>query len=186
MDGVRFDPLHRHIVDKKWTAVMVEPLLDMFALLQQNYAGHDHVRCVNVAISDTTGPLRLFRVKPELVIAHGQEDWILGISSALKGPTLSYLENIVTEEVVRGVSFDDFVDECQIQRIDVLQIDTEGYDWNVLRQVDLMKWNISVINVEVINLQPPERLKVFERLKNAGYEYNYEGMDVTAVLGSGR
>jgi FkbM family methyltransferase len=139
MDGVRFDPLHNHLVTPKWNAIVLEPLPDMFALLQKNYEPYPWVRCVNAAISDQSGQLSLFRVKPDAVAQHGYGEWVVGISSAFKGATLSYLDHSVSEEIVRALSFSDFVKEFSISRIDVLQIDTEGYDWKILEQVDLAR-----------------------------------------------
>jgi FkbM family methyltransferase len=181
MDGVRFDPLHRHLVDRHWDAVLVEPLPDMFDLLQKNYQSYRTIRCINAAIAEASGPLSLYRVKPAAVSKYGHGEWVIGISSAVKGPTLTYLDDIVTEEVVRGVSFADFVNELSIQKIDVLQIDTEGYEWRILKQIDLSKWRIELIHIQVINLRPIDRLNVFITLNRAGYVFTYDGMDVTAV-----
>lgn len=184
MDGVRFDPLHRHIVEKRWNAVVVEPLADVFELLRRNYQGCGWVRCANVAISETTGPLHMFRVKRE-VIEGGAPDWLLGISSAFKRPDLAYLEGAVAEEDVRGLTFGDFAEEFGIQRIDVLQVDTEGYDWRVLRQIDLERWRIGLIHVELYHVPPPDRVKAFEALRRASYTFKYDGMNLTAVLTDG-
>jgi FkbM family methyltransferase len=182
MDGVRFDPLHRHLVENRWNAIVVEPLTDMFELLQRNYENCERVRCANVAISEVTGPLVMFRVNPEIIQA-GAPDWLLGISSALIRPDLAYFESAVLEQVVRGLTFESFVDEFDIKNIDILQIDTEGYDWRILQQVDLERWKISVIHVELVHVEPPNRLKAFETLRRAGYAFTYDGMNLTAALG---
>jgi FkbM family methyltransferase len=183
MDGIRFDPLHGHLVARRWNAVVVEPLPDMFSLLKTNYETCPWIQCANVAISETTGPISMFRVRPDATAAHGLGEWIVGISSAIKGPTLSYLGDIVSEEVVRGLTFVDFVEEFGIKQIDVLQVDTEGYDWKILEQIDLDRWKIGLIHIEVLNLRPCDRLKVFTALRAAGYEFHYDRMDVTAVRG---
>jgi FkbM family methyltransferase len=183
MDGVRFDPLHRHLVTRRWNAVVVEPLSDMFKLLQTNYEPCPWVQCANVAISELSGPIPMFRVTPDATAAHGLGEWIVGISSAIKGPTLSYLGDIVTEEVVRSLSFSDFVEEFGIKRIDVLQVDTEGYDWKILEHIDLERWEIGLIHIAILNLHPRDRLKVFAALRAAGYAFHYDRIDVTAVRG---
>jgi len=153
----------------------------MFERLSENYRPYPWVRCVNVAISETTAPLTFYRVSPEAVAKHGHGEWVMGISSAIKGATLSYLGDIVTEQSVRAVSFADFVKEVRLDRIDVLQVDTEGYDWTILRQIDLRDWSIRLIQVEIINLPPPDRLNVLDYLGGFGYRYYYDGMNVTAV-----
>lgn len=181
MDGVRYDPLRPHLVQRKWRATVVEPLPDMFELLRHNYAACPWVRCVNVAITEQSGALTMFRVDPEEAARRGAPDWVHGISSAFKGSTLKYLDDMVSEQTVTGMSFAEFVREFSIDRIDVLQIDTEGYDWKILRQIDLGKWNIGLVQIEIINLMPRDRLQVFSYFEAAGYEWSYDGMDVTAV-----
>ena len=181
MDGVLFDRLHRHITDKRWDAVLVEPIPDMCERLRRNYEGCEWVRCVNVAIAEATGPLTMMRIDPSVVQA-GVSDWLLGISSALERPGLAYFAGAVLREVVRGLTFEDFTREFAIDRIDVLQIDTEGYDWRILKQVDLGRWRIGVLHVELIHTLPSERLEAFRALHLAGYAYTYDGMNLTAVL----
>jgi FkbM family methyltransferase len=181
MDGVRFDPLHRHLVERQWNAIVVEPLPDMFELLKTTYQSYPRIRCVNAAISEVSGPLSIYRVKPEAVSKNGHGEWVVGISSAIKGATLSYLNDIVSEEVVKGLSFTDFVKELSITRIDLLQIDTEGYDWKILKQIDLRKWEIGLIHIEIINLRPVDRLAVFEEFRRSEYAFCHDGMNITAV-----
>jgi FkbM family methyltransferase len=181
MDGVRFDQLHLHIVRRKWRAIVVEPLPDMFQLLRDNYSRYPWVKCVNAAIAEQSGSLSMFRVNPEEATKRGIGQWVVGITSALKGPVLTYLNDIVSEETVKALTFNDFVRKYSVEKIDVLQIDTEGYDWKILQQIDLYKWNIGLIQIEIINLMPCDRSRVFSYLGAAGYLLNYDGMDVTAV-----
>jgi FkbM family methyltransferase len=181
MDGVRYDALHPHLVRRKWHATVVEPLPDMFVLLRRNYSAYPWVRCVNVAITERSGPLTLFRVDPEKAAERGIQDWLLGISSAFRSSNLAYLHDIVSEQTVTGMRFEEFVREFSIDRIDVLQIDTEGYDWRILQQIDLDRWDIGLIQIEIINLMPRDRLKVFAYLEAARYVLSYDGQDVTAV-----
>lgn len=180
MDGVRFDQLHPHLVEKKWSAVVVEPLPDMFERLRRTYAGCGWVRCANVALSDVAGPLVMYRMDPE-VADRPESDWLLGISSALKNADLRYFEGAVKEEVVRAITFDQLVEEFDIRKIDILQIDVEGYDWKVFEQVDLDKWKIGLLRIELVHVKPPDRLKVFEKVHKAGYAFTFDGMDLTGL-----
>lgn len=57
-DGLRWDPLRRHIINNRWEGALVEPLPPVFELLKKNYA---HVRrrqklsFVNAALSSASG-----------------------------------------------------------------------------------------------------------------------------------
>ena len=181
MDGVRFDALHSYLKRGQFDAVVVEPTADMFALLTKNYAGCGNVRCANVAITESSGPLELYRVSTEEIAKHGLAEWIHGVTSAFKGPVLTYLEKHVSTETVRGLAFEDFAAEFGVDRFHVLQIDTEGSDWNILKQIDLNRRGVNVAQVEVVNLTPCDRLKVFSHLREAGYLFNCEFGEVVAV-----
>ncbi|MBV9829229.1 MAG: FkbM family methyltransferase [Alphaproteobacteria bacterium] len=181
MDGRRFDPLHDHLIKNKHNAVVVEPLPDMFNLLQDTYKNCDRIRFANVAIAEATGNLTLYRIKPEVASDHGQGEWVIGISSAIKGATLQYLDDIVTEEIVPALLFEEFTRQYDIGQFDVLQIDAEGYDWKILQQVDLKEYEVKLVHVEIINLAPSDRLAVFDALARVGFRYTYDGMNVTAI-----
>jgi FkbM family methyltransferase len=181
MDGVRFDPLHSYLRDGLFDAVVVEPLADMFALLSKTYNDCTNVICANVAITERTGPLHLYRVRPDEIAKHNLGEWVHGITSAVKGPVLSYLGDLVSDEVVDGLSFDDFVIKFRLRNFDVLQIDTEGFDWNILKQIDLKKYDVRVAQVEIINLMPCDRLEVFSFFRDAGYLFDCEFGEVVAV-----
>lgn len=181
MDGVRFDELHAYLKDGFFEGIVVEPVAEMFELLSNTYSGCNNVKCANVAIAERTGPLRLFRVSTSTVAKNNLAEWNLGISSAVKGPMLSYLSDLLSEEIVAGLTFEDFVNKFAIQDIDILQIDTEGYDWNILKQIDLGKYGVKLVQIEIIQLMPMDRINVFSFLAKAGYLFDYEWKDVVAV-----
>jgi FkbM family methyltransferase len=181
MDGVRFDALHPYLKQGRFEAVVVEPVAEMFELLSQTYADCPNVACVRAAIADRSGPLRLYRISSDDIVKHKLPEWIHGVTSAVKGPVLSYFADHVREETVRGLTFEDFAAEIRLAGFDVLQIDTEGYDWNVLKQIDLKKHGVSLTQIEIINLMPHDRLQVFSFLRDSGYLFDYEYGDVVAA-----
>jgi len=181
MDGVRFDRLYDVITARGWSATMVEPIADMHAALVRNYAGHPRVRCVRAAITSRSGEVTMLRVRPESVGTERLGEWAMGVSS-LTDTLLRHYPDDVVAETVPALTFDDLVAQEGIERIDVLQIDTEGHDWEVLRQVDLRRWGPRVVRVELVNLQPPDRLAMLDALESAGYSVCFTGVDLTAVL----
>ena len=78
------------------------------------------------------------------------------------------------------------MNDCAIERIDVLQIDTEGHDHAILMQVPLRQLGVRVLHVELINVDPVQRLEVFETVRGLGYRCHYDGNDLTAVLDDGQ
>ncbi len=181
MDGVRFDPLWEFIRGHGWQAVLVEPTAAMFQALTENYDGHPGVRCVQAAITDRSEPVILHRIRPDAITAGVVGDWASSVASLSLDSTLKFYPDLLETETVRGCTFADLVRECAIERIDVLQIDTEGHDHTILMQVPLRRLGVRVLHVELINVDPVQRLAVFERVGSLGYRCHFDGNDLTAV-----
>jgi FkbM family methyltransferase len=186
MDGVRFDPLWEFIRSRKWQAVLVEPTATMFRELARNYASYPFVRCVQVAITDRNDPVILHRIRPDAIKAGLVGDWAFGVASLSLDSTLKFYPDLLETETVQGCTFGDLVAGAAIERIDVLQIDTEGHDYAILQQVPLRPLGVRLLHVELVNVDPLQRLAVFETVRRLGYRCHYDGNDLTAVLGETR
>src|SRR3954453_6805734 len=55
MDGKRFDPIYAFVKHYGWSGLALEPLPDLFAALEANYAGNRNVTLVNAALTDADG-----------------------------------------------------------------------------------------------------------------------------------
>lgn len=132
--------------------------------------GHrDNVGINNVAITDYTGQLTLYRV--------GASTFAQGVESS---PALSndgYVPNEADSFVAPCTTFD-LVDDGTI---DVLSIDIEGGEWNVLK---FMRSRPTVISVELgyKRYQNPNKQTILDWMSTEGYEQWYaEGSDVVFV-----
>ena len=64
---------------------------------------------------------------------------------------------------------------------DFLQIDTEGFDYQVLKHFELGRWKPLALNMEFYCLPLHERLATFALLRELGYMWKFTGMDLLAV-----
>jgi FkbM family methyltransferase len=181
MDGVEFDSLRRFITDRGWIAVLVEPTLEMFSELQANYTEYDNVRCVRAAITDRSGELIMHRMRPDAIGTSGVGDWAPGVSSA-STHLLKFYDGLTVQEAVPAMTFDQVTHQTHLSHIDVLQIDTEGHDWTIFKQMNLEQWKIKLIHMEIRWLEPVERLCVFDSLDAAEYTVGFDGHNVTAKI----
>jgi len=180
MDGVRFDTLHGSLTTRNWRAILVEPTRAMYDQLVANYAAHPNVRCVRVAISDRNGPIQMHRIAPDAVATGKVGDWALGLSSISADKSLKFYDQHLETEEVEALTLPDFLAREGIERIDVLQIDTEGHDFIIFNQIDFARFPIELLHIELINLDPRDRLRMFDTLAMHGYHYHYDGVDLTA------
>lgn len=188
MDGVSFDPLYAAVVQYRWKGLLIEPLPDLFERLKENYKGITGLLFENMAVAEVLGEKTMYRVAPEAVRQGLVPDWAEGISSffldknALGGRGIhdedfqKILPHIITERVACD-TFGSILEKNKVEKIDVLQVDTEGYDFQVLRQLDFNKYKPSIIRIEECNLSETERKAAIELLAANGYQSAATKMD---------
>lgn len=69
-----------------------------------------------------------------------------------------------------------------VERVDVLHIDVEGYDWEVLRQFDFDRYHPAVVRLETCSLPGDQRTEAREHLATRGYEVFDLGSDLAAIV----
>lgn len=154
-------------------AVLVEPQPDVFKSLQQRYDSNPDYTLVNVAIADKPGQRQFYRVEGrDCVVASFDRNHLIkhGIES-------SNIEEIqVTcqplSEILDAQSFDE---------LDILQIDTEGYDYQVIRTIDFSRHKPTILRFEHVHLSPSDHDRCIELLAENGYHFIQESLDTIAI-----
>jgi FkbM family methyltransferase len=198
----RNDPLvHflRTIVHAKESSqvVLVEPIRDYFDLLCENYQGISHVALENVAIAETDDDRIMYRLGVDPANYEFSE-WLAQLSS-LKKERLGYLwENYEgrngrhtvnhqfclkhrVTETVKCMTLHQLLDKHEIQHLDILQIDTEGYEFEILQTLDFKKIKPRFINYERVLLREYEP-ECREMMEAAGYLLVDWGTDTLCIL----
>jgi len=179
-DGVTADPIHEWIKKFGWQGILVEPQRKAFERLRVNYRDCDNLSFENVAIAEQDGLQPLYTVKEERI----EEDWQRGIASFLPKPDLEK-QDMVTKEMVHCVTFDTLLNRHQVKRIDLLQIDVEGYDYNLLKLFDFERMKPRLIRYEHALLRLSDRSSCRKLLRQNGYEILGMEFDTGAVLRRG-
>lgn len=190
-DGKLAENLHNEFMATDWRGVLLEPLPDMFAKLKETYKTKSKFHLINAALTPYDGYAEIRRIPPDYV--RDDEPWAHGISS-IDGTRSSFTEGPVPKETaedlkarsrldrVVAMSFDTLRRKADLDRIDYLQIDTEGYDLIVLKQIDLSRYRPFLINCEIFNLSPTDRAEVYGILQRYGYSITISTWDVMASL----
>ncbi len=168
--------------------ICVEPVKEHFAKLVENYRGAPSVFCENVAIADRTGEATFYRLGVDPV-AHGYPDWLLQLGSLKNDrmgslwdrfendPNLKefYLKHRV-EETVNCLTFAELLRRHGVTKVDLLQMDVEGFEFEILSTIDFGQTPIRFLNYESVLLH--ERQKDAEGLMTAaGYDFLNHGQD---------
>jgi len=192
-DGKRADPIYHFVKRYKWEGVLVEPLPDVFELLKKNYHSVSGLNFENVAISEKNEMRSMSRIPLSAVEQNRVPRWAFGISSLVpektvfshKNTSKSVFVNLQKEKIsenVKCITLKSLLDKHKIKEVDVLQIDTEGYDINIIRQINFSELRPKVINFEQQWLTEQEKNFVTKHLKSFGYFLYNCGEDMLALL----
>jgi hypothetical protein len=87
----------------------------------------------------------------------------------------------VVKENVTCLTLSDLISKHGVKRVDVLQLDAEGYDYRILRQFNFEKFRPFIINFEIVNLRKGELAQCKQILEKHDYLYAKTGYDLLAV-----
>lgn len=147
-DGVFADPIHEFVTRNNVAGIVVEPLRDMFDLLTANYRRYPRIKPVNTAIHRTLRSVELYRADP---LKAGQlSDWAQGIASVKPHhhAAAGLPSEAMITETVGCMTLEELLRENDVRSLDLLQIDTEGYDSEIIRMIDFRVRQPAVIHFE--------------------------------------
>jgi FkbM family methyltransferase len=185
-DGTALDPLRREILRRAWRGILVEPVPYVFARLEANYDDNERLVFENVAIADHDGSRELYHLPPEPAGSPLWE-WYDALGSFRREVVASHRwlipdidERIVTTDVP-CLTFDTLCRKHAVERVDVVQIDTEGYDLEILELIDFERYRPRLVMYEHLHLDSADQERARELLRSRDYELVGDGMDVLAV-----
>lgn len=186
-DGRQHDHLGRLIAGGQWRGLMVEPNPGAFARLRQAYGDNERVILVNTAIADRDGRIPFYEIAAPI----NEHDWELvgsydALGSLSKEALLSHgwiadVEQRIVETDVECMRFASLCEKHAIEQLDLLVVDTEGYDFEVLRSADLERLRPRLLIYEHALLEDRDYAKCREMLERLGYGLIEEWLDTWCV-----
>ena len=184
-DGINDDPLHYFLTwnKNKVSGYILEPVLDYFNELKKNYSNCPSIKTLNVAIHNTQTEMIIHRVNPESSSVLPR--YSKGIASFKKEHHVNCKipSQHIIEEKVKCISLEKLIKSNGIQQLDLLQIDTEGYDSEIILNIDFNSVKPSIINFEyyIPNTMSQETFnQILKILHDNDYEIWQELNDITA------
>lgn len=183
-DGVSGDPLREFIITRKWQGLLVEPVDFVFARLQTAYANLPGVQCANVAIADHSGTIPFWFVRKNEVMPPGTDQ----LSSLSRDQIVKHadifpgLESFVVSRDIPCSTVTDLQKKHGMQKLDLVFIDTEGFDYEVVKQLDLANNPPELIIYEEVHLPEADKTACRELLQKAGYSVQHDSYDGIATL----
>jgi FkbM family methyltransferase len=153
-----------------------------------------------VAIAESAADREISRVSLEAVNARLVPGWAKGISSLYedrnaiggmngllygrKMPERNYaaLRQHIKKETINCMTLKQLLKKNNVSKIDVLQIDTEGYDYKIFRQFDFNAFLPYFVKVEVGNLPQHEYQEILNVLESHQYSCQLDNLDLYGQL----
>jgi FkbM family methyltransferase len=154
-------------------AVLVEPQPDAFRILQRRHQERRNIRCIQLAVARNSGKGQLYRPKNQGHTA----------MATLLPDVMSYrFTGQQLEEIpVNLLTPTDLLTQIGWNHVDILQIDAEGYDWDLLQLFFEAGIVPDIINIEVFNLSREKKAALREALSDREYVWLDHGLDCFAI-----
>ena len=178
-DGISFDFLYEFVITRHSSGLLIEPVQDYFKELVINYKDYPRIKKINMAVHRSEKSKLIYKIKDSR--KHKYPEWVKGIASfdELHHEKL----NISKEDMeVENVSADTMMNLLsnfyENKKIDYFQIDTEGYDFEVLKMVDFSIFKPSIIKYEHVSLGNQSLIASKKLLIDEGYTLFRRGNDI--------
>lgn len=171
-NGVTSDPFHRFVIEGWWNVVLVEPQPQACQILQEIYRDRSDIKVVPAAIGSEDGVLRLFKVRDD---AQDVPYWATQLASVRRDVIASHvdripqIESLIVEAEVPCRSLASVFAESRFPRLDLLAVDVEGYDFEVVKQIDQLPQLPTMVYFEHLHLTPEVYQQSLRFLRALGY-----------------
>jgi FkbM family methyltransferase len=171
-DGVVHDPIHQVVRTCGWSGVLVEPLPPLYERLVANYEGVPNLAFENAAIGTVDGTSTLYSVDPR----PGDPYWIDQVASFDRATLEGHADRItgvrerIVEVPVASLTLATLIERHGLRSVDLMHIDVEGYDFEVLKQIDFASpWAPTFIIYEREHFDRDTDRAAHRLLRDAGY-----------------
>jgi FkbM family methyltransferase len=171
-DGISTDFLNKFVKANKWQGVLVEPITYLFRQLRDNYGqAREGLTFVNKAIGTEPGSFTMYHLEQKNDIL---PQWAQGLGSFDRNVVLKHQEllpdidlaSFIVSENVEAITVKELLASNGVMRLDLLVIDTEGFDYQILKQFGLQgPMAPELIVVEQKHLNQADRQAMLAKLE---------------------
>lgn len=187
-DG-KSDDFLRSSINIDTNLLLVEPIKSAFDQLEKNYSSYKNVKFINKAIDVVTGKKNIFSVNPKYYDFYEKKykskdvSWLTVLASFDK----EHLEyhgvktNHIQSTEIDCINFKELIEQYDFQKLDLLVVDTEGYDdvliTNFIQNTDIRPFII----LEWIHIKKNKAEELIELLKSNNYKFLKLNKDLICI-----
>jgi len=179
-DGQTDDPAHEFVRTGKMRCLLVEPIEASYLKLRKIYDPTPNVTLVQAAVGATDGQATMYKVRagtPSQSIHSG------GWTSFDKAHLIKHKvpENEIETVTVPCLTLGTLLKNHGLANIDILQIDTEGFDAEIVKMALQLPAIPAAINFENIHLSLAAKDELYELLTGRGYLFTHDKYNTLAL-----
>ena len=169
--------------------LLVEPVKSAFDQLEKNYSNYKNVKFINKAIDVVNGKKNIFSVNPKYYNFYEKKykskdvSWLTVLASFHR-EHLEYhgiKSNHIQSTEIDCINFKELIDQYNFENLDLLVVDTEGYD-EILITNFIQNTNIRpLIILEWIHIQKNKAEDLIELLELNNYKFLKLSKDLICI-----
>ncbi|MBI4783848.1 MAG: FkbM family methyltransferase [Oscillatoriophycideae cyanobacterium NC_groundwater_1537_Pr4_S-0.65um_50_18] len=192
-DGKTADPVTELIHKHRLRGLLVEPQPSMFKRLVENYRDHPQLDFENSLIAAQNGTANFYAIRDDgqyqlpmwcYQIASLDRDKMLDLLSGQKQDLHlpGDIESLVETIPLPALTFQTLLEKHHVNQVDLLVIDTIGYDFEIIKMIPFDVMKPAIINFEHSLLSLDDQKECFAFLAQLGYSLIHVSVDTIAYL----
>jgi len=186
-DG-KTDDFLSEIFNKQLDAILIEPIIEAFEKLKENYKSFKNVKCLNFAVDLVNQEKTIYTtdIKDERYYQKKFKidniEFLDVLSSFDKNHLLKHgIKNEdISSKIINCITFKQLIQDYEYQDLDLLIIDTEGFDCILVNNfIDTIKAKPLII-FEWVHIEHSKLSLLLEKLKQNNYFFMKIGNDLIA------
>ncbi|UKN03090.1 FkbM family methyltransferase [Paracrocinitomix mangrovi] len=198
-DGITHDPIHKFIKRDKWNGVLLEPQRYVYEeFLSKIYKKHSNIHTLNAALGEKDGKAKIYK------IGFTNARWATGLTTFDKATLEKAFTNghvqrkcskegtqipedkslHIIEEEVEIISAASIISRYHFEHIHLLMIDTEGFDYEVIKMFNISKNKPDLVIYEKSHLSEEDQVACIQLLKDNGYKVFSQDANTVALQAS--
>jgi FkbM family methyltransferase len=187
MDGIKYDGIFGFLKKKEnYISIFIEPIPYYYNILCENLKQlNGRIFTENVAISNIKEIVEIVSLKPEYKLEY--PDYFDGCSSVLiNGIPINPYIRTVNKEHLNFMKFEtmtvaEILLKYNLEKLDYLQIDAEGYDERIIESIDIVNIGIKALRFELVYLSAGYYESFRKKMNEKNYITVIDGEDVFCV-----
>ena len=182
-DGIRDDEFRQFINNQQLRGLLIEPQTAPFQRLLKEHENNSSLILENCAIAPFQGTVTLYGFRDSY-----EQEFQLDVFTSFDRSIiedvkvrLSLQSEIISIEV-QCFPLHYLMKKNSLKTCDILVIDTEGFDFEILKSIDLNALGATLVQIEHINLSDNDLRGALEYLIKYGYQVMFnESRDIIAI-----